>query len=158
MKISISKLFIPALWAIVLAALLASATIALGLEVVCVEGTSMEPRLPPRSRLLVLTAPGFRRLIRAGDLVLASPPSHALQGPATIVKRVTLIRRDNHRRFYELMGDNSANSRDSRSYGLVPAERLRGLVILVLSRGRLSCEHATWRELNPPGNSRLPES
>lgn len=82
-----------------------------------VSGPSMLPTLQPGETVLV----DPRAAPRAGDLVLALHPHQDL----LVIKRVSRI--DPHG--VELLGDNPAQSTDSRHYGPLPLERLRGRVV-----------------------------
>jgi len=112
--------------------------------IIIVEGPSMAPTLAPGARLIVRrtgTAP-----LRVGDVVVAEPP---LPGPPRlIVKRVVAVPGDPvppgivrgpadvtvPAGRYLLLGDNPADSRDSRLFGYVDAERVRGVVVRTLGR------------------------
>lgn len=59
-----------------------------------------------------------------------------------LVKRVGGTMADGARRYFELLGENEAASRDSRAFGLVPAESLEGVVV--------------WRYLPAHRRGRLP--
>lgn len=87
-----------------------------GLSRVKVLGTSMAPRLEPGDRLLVRKA----RSYRPDDVVAAHDPEGRL-----LVKRVAVIGPEGA----VLLGDNFAESTDSRDFGPVPLEALVGRVV-----------------------------
>jgi signal peptidase I len=93
-----------------------------------VDGESMVPGLRPNDVLLVAVLPGIGRLVDPGDLVVARPATSGLAG-TIVVKRVLRVSGTGPALRFELVGDNSASSLDSRSYGLVPAADLVGLVL-----------------------------
>lgn len=82
-----------------------------------VSGPSMLPTLQPGETVLV----DPRAPARAGDVVLARHPHQDL----LVLKRVSRLTLDG----VELLGDNPALSTDSRHYGPLPLERLRGRVV-----------------------------
>jgi nickel-type superoxide dismutase maturation protease len=86
-----------------------------GFDVVEVRGRSMTPALWPGERLLVLP---LRREPRVGEIVLAPDPR---QPSRELVKRVAAVDRTG----VILRGDNPAASTDARTFGGVPAERVR---------------------------------
>jgi signal peptidase I len=103
-----------------------------------VEGASMEPTLLPGERVLI-DLWSFRRGNPApGQVVLVAGPDGR-----PIVKRVTTgpLPRDEvpflspfraaegTEDWYEVRGDNQANSTDSRSFGPVPRSHFRGRVL-----------------------------
>ncbi|MDQ0843512.1 MULTISPECIES: S26 family signal peptidase [unclassified Streptomyces] len=121
------------------------------LVVVSVEGASMEPAVRHGDRVLVRR----RRLhrVRTGDIVVLEPPSDgpyrtaATAGPdgrIWNVKRVAALPGDPlppgvpgegqvGPGTFAVLGDNRADSIDSRHRGLFPAERLMGVVVRTLS-------------------------
>ena len=91
-----------------------------------VAGASMLPTYNPGDWLFV----DHRASPRPGDVVIAQDP----RDPArTIVKRLHHITDDG--RLY-LVGDNPQNSTDSRTYGAVPPELIRGRVLLRYHRAK----------------------
>lgn len=110
------------------------------LDAAVVEGQSMLPTLKPGSVALVLrcayglTSPGGGYLVRwstprAGDVVATINPE---TGRAVVKRVVTVLPgfpADEPSLF--LMGDNPAESLDSRKYGLLPVESVLGRVILL---------------------------
>lgn len=101
-----------------------------------VAGRSMEPALCHGDRVLVDLWTYRQRAPRIGELVLFEGPDGEM-----MVKRFALL--PSHARLlpghwgptetvdaYWLLGDNPGSSRDSRGFGLVPAKRIRGRVIL----------------------------
>jgi nickel-type superoxide dismutase maturation protease len=83
-----------------------------------VAGDSMRPTLEPGDRLVVW-APGPPR---AGDLVAVRDPRNPAR---TVVKRVAAVGGEG----VTVVGDNTAASTDSRTFGPVPPELLRGRVV-----------------------------
>lgn len=83
-----------------------------------VAGDSMRPTLEPGDRLLVLR----RARARPGDLVTVPDPR---DGSRTVVKRVASVSGDG----VVVVGDNPAQSTDSRVFGAVPAAAVRGRVV-----------------------------
>jgi signal peptidase I len=127
-------------WAIVIAVSLALLIKAFVLDAAIVEGPSMLPDLEPGRILLVLRcAYGLRsplgggylflwRYPEPGDVVAAESPRDG----SPVVKRVGSS--DGASVF--LLGDNEAESLDSRHYGPVPIEALRGKVLLWRRKAR----------------------
>jgi nickel-type superoxide dismutase maturation protease len=96
----------------------ASVAAALSTERVVVEGESMMPLLAPGDRLLVVRS----RRPKPGQVVVLPDPrdsSHLL------VKRVAAASRG----WVEVRGDNEGASTDSRDFGAVPAQSVRGRVL-----------------------------
>jgi len=87
------------------------------------EGTSMNPTLRDGEVVLVDRAAE----ISVGDIVVAKQP---LEQSTEVVKRVERI---NERGHYFLIGDNPDDSTDSRHYGAVTREYIRGKVVARLS-------------------------
>ena len=98
-------------------------------QMVTIQGRSMLPTLHPGDRALALGPPGIARFISAGDLVLAEVPGQWPGHRDLIIKRVERVLSTPDGRFFRLVGDNPAQSRDSRRFGVLPAGALRGLVI-----------------------------
>ena len=67
------------------------------------------------------------RMIRRGDIVVAKNPS---EQNSEVIKRVGRI---NERGNYFLVGDNSEDSNDSRHFGAVTKEYIRGKIVARLS-------------------------
>ena len=83
------------------------------------EGTSMNPTLKDGEVVLVdREAP-----IEVGDIVVAK---HPIEQNNEVVKRVERI---NERGHYFLVGDNPDDSTDSRHYGAVTREYIKGKVV-----------------------------
>lgn len=96
-----------------------------------VEGESMEPVLHPGDWVIADRGNFRAYLPKAGDVVLARDPE---QPSRTLVKRIDYV--DLHGQVW-LAGDNTAMSRDSRSFGAIPAH-------LIFARVR-------WRYWPRPG-------
>jgi nickel-type superoxide dismutase maturation protease len=96
------------------------ALIALGAreKYVC-EGPSMNPTLYDGETVLV--DPSAE--IAVGDIVIAK---HPVEQTSEVAKRVKSI---NERGHYFLIGDNSEDSEDSRHYGAVTREYIKGKVV-----------------------------
>lgn len=114
--------------------------------IVVVDGPSMAPTLAPGARLVVRRTAAAT--IRLGDVVVADAPSPGPQ--RLIVKRVVAVPGDPVPATvpalaspgatvpagrYLLLGDNPADSRDSRVFGYLPAERVRGVVVRAVGSG-----------------------
>ncbi len=84
-----------------------------------VEGNSMKPTLEDGDSVLIEPSKQFR----VGDIVLAN---HPFRKSIKILKRIEIIRPDGS---YFLIGDNLAESTDSRSFGAIPAKDIIGKVI-----------------------------
>lgn len=83
------------------------------------EGKSMNPTLKDGEVVLVDRAAE----IEVGDIVVAK---HPLEQTGEVVKRVERI---NERGHYFLVGDNLEDSNDSRHFGAVTREYIRGKVV-----------------------------
>lgn len=83
------------------------------------EGTSMNPTLKDGEVVLV----DRDAEIEVGDIVVAR---HPLEQTSEVVKRVARI---NERGHYFLVGDNPDDSEDSRHYGAVTREYIKGKVV-----------------------------
>jgi nickel-type superoxide dismutase maturation protease len=94
------------------------ATVMLAVERLEIEGESMCPSLEPGDRVLALR---FARA-RVGDLVALPDPRAA---DRIMVKRVVAIG-EGH---VSVLGDNSASSTDSRHFGPVARNLVRGRVV-----------------------------
>ena len=84
------------------------------------EGTSMNPTLKDGEVVLVDRKP---EKIEVGDIVVAK---HPVEQTGEIVKRVARI---NERGHYFLVGDNAEDSNDSRTFGAVSREYIKGKVV-----------------------------
>ncbi len=87
------------------------------------EGTSMNPTLKDGETVLVDRA----AKIEVGDIVVAK---HPVEQRSEIVKRVASI---NERGHYFLVGDNLEDSNDSRHFGAVTKEYIKGKVVARLN-------------------------
>lgn len=87
------------------------------------EGKSMNPTLKDGEAVLVDRA----AKIEVGDIVLAK---HPVEQTTEVVKRVERI---NERGHYFLVGDNLEDSNDSRHFGAVTKEYIKGKVVARLS-------------------------
>ena len=87
------------------------------------EGTSMNPTLNDGEVVLV----DRNAEIEVGDIVVAKQP---VEQNSEVVKRVQRI---NERGHYFLIGDNPDDSTDSRHYGAVTREYIKGKVVARLS-------------------------
>lgn len=83
------------------------------------EGNSMNPTLKDGEAVLVDTAAE----IEVGDIVVAK---HPVEQTSEVVKRVERI---NERGHYFLVGDNLEDSNDSRHFGAVTREYIKGKVV-----------------------------
>lgn len=84
-----------------------------------IAGNSMAPTLENGASVLIGPAKQFR----AGDIVLAN---HPYQKSVKILKRIESITREGS---YFLVGDNKAESTDSRTFGAIPAKELIGKAV-----------------------------
>ena len=84
------------------------------------EGKSMKPTLKDGEVVLVDRE---AENIEVGDIVVAK---HPLEQTSEVVKRVELI---NERGHYFLVGDNLDDSNDSRHFGAVTREYIKGKVV-----------------------------
>jgi nickel-type superoxide dismutase maturation protease len=87
------------------------------------EGNSMIPTL--KNGEAVLVDKGAE--VEVGDIVLAK---HPIEQISEVIKRVEHI---NERGHYFLVGDNLDDSRDSRHYGAVTREYIKGKVVARLN-------------------------
>jgi nickel-type superoxide dismutase maturation protease len=94
-----------------------------------VGGSSMSPTLEDGDRVIVELLPYRRHLPRVGDVVLLEGP----EGMA-LVKRIASV---DPRGSVWVLGDNPAESADSRTFGSIPLHRVRGRI--------------TWRYWPPSG-------
>ena len=87
-----------------------------------VSGASMEPAFRGGDCLIIDRSVFKARRPRVGEVVVVRDPELAVQW---LVKRVWRVAGDGQ---LDVRGDNAAESRDSRDFGLVPASRVEGLV------------------------------
>jgi len=87
------------------------------------EGKSMNPTLKDGEVVLV----DRKAKIEVGDIVVAK---HPLEQNSEIVKRVERINEHGH---YFLVGDNLQDSNDSRHFGAVKREYIKGKIVARLS-------------------------
>ena len=90
------------------------------------EGRSMNPTLKDGEVVLV----DREAEIEVGDIVVAK---HPIEQISEVVKRVKSI---NERGHYFLIGDNTNDSTDSRHYGAVTREYIKGKVVARLNEFR----------------------
>ncbi len=83
------------------------------------EGKSMNPTLKDGETVLVDRA----AKIEVGDIVVAK---HPIEQQSEVVKRIERINEHGH---YFLVGDNLKDSNDSRHFGAVAREYIRGKVV-----------------------------
>jgi signal peptidase I len=96
---------------------------------VAVTGTSMLPTLVAGDRVLVRRV--RRRRLRLGQLVVAHRPDP--DGRAVlVVKRVGAV--ETPPGTVTLLGDNAADSRDSRHWGPCPRDQVLGVVVTIFGR------------------------
>lgn len=105
------------------------------LRIAVVNGPSMAPTLHNNDRVLVRRA--RCSALRRGDVVMVAVP--ARKGTGWIIKRVAALPGDPAPEglagphvpagMLVLLGDNPAQSIDSRDFGYVPADRLFGVVL-----------------------------
>ncbi|MEK7724535.1 MAG: nickel-type superoxide dismutase maturation protease [Acidobacteriota bacterium] len=84
------------------------------------EGNSMNPTLKNGDAVLVDKS---AETIEVGDIVLAK---HPVEQVSEVIKRVKKI---NERGHYFLVGDNLEDSNDSRNFGAVTREYIKGKVV-----------------------------
>lgn len=87
------------------------------------DGKSMNPTLKDGEVVLV----DRKAKIQVGDIVVAK---HPIEQTSEIVKRVERINEHGH---YFLVGDNLEDSNDSRHFGAVASEYIKGKVVARLS-------------------------
>ena len=87
-----------------------------------VTGKSMLPLLEPGAEILINPYAYQKSMPKIGDIIVTLHPDYP---KLTIVKRITAIERDGK---YFLMGDNSAESTDSRHWGTIKFEDIMGKV------------------------------
>jgi nickel-type superoxide dismutase maturation protease len=87
-----------------------------------VSGSSMEPALAPGDLVMVDLWSYRHRRPRAGEIVLVTAAS---PGETPLVKRVVSTREAG----LWLLGDNAGRSVDSRHFGPVPIDRIRGRIV-----------------------------
>jgi nickel-type superoxide dismutase maturation protease len=102
-----------------------AALLAWGFDRVEVVGGSMAPTFAPGDRLLLIRR---WRTLRVGDVVALTDPTFR---DRSLVKRVASIDGASA----TVVGDNEAASTDSRSFGAVPIESIRHLVVRRYARG-----------------------
>ncbi|AFY55214.1 nickel-type superoxide dismutase maturation protease [Rivularia sp. PCC 7116] len=86
-----------------------------------VSGPSMLPELQPGDEILFDPKAYRQELPQVGDIVVALHPYESKQ----IIKRVAVVFADGS---CFLIGDNTSLSTDSRSYGLIPFNKILGKV------------------------------
>jgi nickel-type superoxide dismutase maturation protease len=88
-----------------------------------ISGSSMEPELAPGDRVIVDLWSYRHRAPRVGEVALVLGPSPS---DPPLVKRVAATPAGE----LWLLGDNEAESLDSRAFGSVPRRRARGRVVI----------------------------
>lgn len=91
------------------------------------EGNSMSPTLADGETVLVDRAAAAAAKIEVGDIVIAK---HPIEQTSEIIKRVERVTERGH---YFLVGDNLEDSNDSRHFGAVTREYIKGKVVARLS-------------------------
>lgn len=95
------------------------------LDSVVVVGASMQPTLQPYDRVLVSKRAYLHHPPQVGDIIVFTPPG---EDPSNVViKRVVGVRDG----AVFVLGDNLDESEDSRDYGPVPLDLIRGKVVWV---------------------------
>jgi nickel-type superoxide dismutase maturation protease len=89
-----------------------------------VEGNSMFPTMKDGEEVLV----DRNSEVKVGDIVVAK---HPIEQTTELVKRIERI---NERGHYFLVGDNPNDSNDSRHFGAVTKEYIKGKVVSRLNR------------------------
>jgi len=92
---------------------------------VIVLGDSMQPTLHPNDRVLVSKRAYLHRTPEVGDIIVFTPPGE--DPPNVVIKRVAAVGEG----VVFVLGDNLPQSEDSRVYGPVPLDRVRGKVVWV---------------------------
>ncbi len=110
------------------AVLIVTATLLFLVRPVRIQGESMIPTLAPGDVVLVWIGPGTAGRATVGSVVIARVPSENGVGEELVVKRVAAIEATGDTNRWVIVGDNARASRDSHSYGPVPAARLVGVV------------------------------
>jgi signal peptidase I len=92
-----------------------------------VDGPSMLPAYKPKERLLVNRLAYLRRGPSVGDVVVIRDPDRPTR---YLIKRVAAVREGDGGRGsgarYDVRGDNAADSRDSRHFGLIARSAIVG--------------------------------
>jgi signal peptidase I len=127
------------LLAVIAGVVLGGLLLAFGVRFVRVDGGSMTPTLRAGDVVVVIVLPGIARAIEPGDVVLARVPGRAGGARPQLVKRVARRLSDPEGPLFVLRGDHRETSRDSRSFGPIPAKHVVGRAWLVLPR------EAPWR-------------
>jgi nickel-type superoxide dismutase maturation protease len=125
--------------AVALGTLLGGLLLAVGVRFVRVDGGSMIPTLRPGDVVVVVVLPGVTRSIEAGDVIVARAPGLAGRRRDQLIKRVARRLMSPEGPAFVLRGDDPDVSRDSRSFGPIPAEQVVGRAWLVLPH------EAPWR-------------
>ena len=90
---------------------------------VVVDGPSMEPAYHAGNRLLVNRLAYVRRPPRIGDVVVLRDPADDRR---LLIKRIAASPNGSPQQHVWVLGDNAAESRDSRTFGPVPRKRIIG--------------------------------
>ncbi len=86
-----------------------------------VEGNSMEPTILSGDLVIYRPINSTKNLLKEGSIVVLM---HPLKNKTLIVKRIDLIEKD----AIMLLGDNQSRSIDSRQFGLIQKEAIKGIV------------------------------
>jgi len=131
-----------------LACLAVSVVIRLTVGVGVISGLSMWPSLAPGDIVI------YARVLEPvrGSIVVAELPGHGL-----IVKRVAAAGGEIPEGYTRpvppgscfLVGDNTENSYDSRSFGPLPADRIVGRVVIIWPRREDAAPHPDLRVMQP---------
>lgn len=100
-------------------------TLGLTVRVYAVHGSSMEPTLSDGQVVVVNRLAYLLRSPRPGDLVVLE---HPLRGQELMIKRISSLQEQNS---IVYRGDNPGESVDSRHFGSISRQALRGRVVFI---------------------------